>query len=78
MQIGLIGLGRMGGNIVRRLIARGKHDVVVYDKNVKAIQDLGSEGAIGSVPHGHGRQARTATNRLGDVTVWADNRGLHC
>jgi 6-phosphogluconate dehydrogenase len=48
MQIGLIGLGRMGGNIVRRLIARGKHDVVVYDKNAKAIQDLGSDGAMAS------------------------------
>jgi 6-phosphogluconate dehydrogenase len=48
MQIGLIGLGRMGGNIVRRLIARGRHDVVVYDKNAKAIADLGSDGAIAS------------------------------
>src|SRR5262245_43123366 len=48
MQIGLIGLGRMGGNIVRRLIARGRHDVVVYDKNVKAIEGLGPDGAIAS------------------------------
>jgi 6-phosphogluconate dehydrogenase len=48
MQIGLIGLGRMGGNIVRRLIARGKHDVVIYDKNAKAIENLSSGGAIAS------------------------------
>ena len=48
MQIGLIGLGRMGGNIVRRLIARGEHEVVVYDKNASAIRDLGPEGAIAS------------------------------
>ncbi|RAZ91767.1 hypothetical protein DPM33_04545 [Mesorhizobium hawassense] len=36
MQVGLIGLGRMGGNIARRLIARGRHDVVVYGRNGNA------------------------------------------
>lgn len=48
MQIGLIGLGRMGGNIVRRLIARGGHQVVVYDQSRKAVEDLVSAGATGA------------------------------
>ena len=34
MQLGMIGLGRMGGNIVRRLMKRG-HSAVVYDKEVR-------------------------------------------
>ncbi|MBX9710607.1 MAG: decarboxylating 6-phosphogluconate dehydrogenase [Xanthobacteraceae bacterium] len=45
MQIGLVGLGRMGGNIVRRLIEKGKHDVVVYDTNFKTVADLATHGA---------------------------------
>jgi 6-phosphogluconate dehydrogenase len=44
MQIGVIGLGRMGGNIVRRLM-KGGHECVVYDVNAKAAQELGGEGA---------------------------------
>ena len=35
MQIGMIGLGRMGGNIVRRLMQHG-HEAVVYDRDAKA------------------------------------------
>jgi 6-phosphogluconate dehydrogenase len=45
MQIGVIGLGRMGGNIVRRL-ARSGHSCVVYDANRATVQELASEGAI--------------------------------
>ncbi len=50
MQIGVIGLGEMGGNIVRRLMKAG-HDCVVYDSNPKAAQDLAKEGAkaVGSL-----------------------------
>ncbi len=44
MQIGVIGLGRMGGNIVRRLTRAG-HSCVVYDANPATAQALGSEGA---------------------------------
>ncbi len=44
MQIGLIGLGRMGGNIVRRLMRRG-HQFVVYDRNPSAMAALVEEGA---------------------------------
>jgi 6-phosphogluconate dehydrogenase len=44
LQIGVIGLGRMGGNIVRRLIAHG-HDAVIYDRDSHAVAALSGEGA---------------------------------
>jgi 6-phosphogluconate dehydrogenase len=44
-QLGMVGLGRMGANIVRRLM-RGGHECVVYDVNPDAISDLAGEGAI--------------------------------
>ena len=44
MQIGMIGLGRMGANMVRRL-QRGGHSCVAYDPNVQAVRDLAKEGA---------------------------------
>ncbi|MEY3021355.1 MAG: hypothetical protein RIS86_553 [Planctomycetota bacterium] len=47
MQIGMIGLGRMGANMVRRLL-RGGHDVVVFDVNAQAVADLAREGAVGA------------------------------
>jgi 6-phosphogluconate dehydrogenase len=47
MQIGVIGLGRMGGNISRRLIQNG-HDVVVYDHEPKAIAAVTADGAKGA------------------------------
>ena len=47
MQLGMIGLGRMGGNIVRRLMRHG-HTTVVYDKDPKAVAAIGSDGAVGS------------------------------
>ncbi len=46
MQLGMIGLGRMGGNIVRRLMKRG-HSAVVYDKDSRAVATLAAEGAAG-------------------------------
>jgi 6-phosphogluconate dehydrogenase len=45
MQLGMIGLGRMGANMVRRLL-RGRHQCVVYDANPQAAQALSSEGAL--------------------------------
>jgi 6-phosphogluconate dehydrogenase len=45
MQIGVIGLGRMGGNIVRRLL-RGGHQCVVYDRQSEPARLLAAEGAI--------------------------------
>src|SRR5690242_15247065 len=47
MQLGMIGLGRMGGNIVRRLLKHG-HSAVVYDQDPKAVAALATEGALGA------------------------------
>jgi 6-phosphogluconate dehydrogenase len=47
MQVGMIGLGRMGSNMVRRLM-RGHHTCVVYDRTPAAVQALGAEGATGA------------------------------
>jgi 6-phosphogluconate dehydrogenase len=47
MQLGMIGLGRMGGNIARRLMRHG-HSAVVYDKDDKAVAAMAAEGALGS------------------------------
>ena len=47
MQLGMIGLGRMGGNIVRRLMRAG-HSCVVYDKSSDAVRGLAGEGAAPS------------------------------
>ena len=45
MQLGIIGLGRMGGNIARRLMKHG-HEVAVYDRSAETVAELGKEGAI--------------------------------
>ena len=47
MQLGMIGLGRMGGNIVRRLM-RHEHKTVVYDKDAKAVAGL--DAHLGRTP----------------------------
>ncbi|MDQ1393584.1 MAG: 6-phosphogluconate dehydrogenase [Acidimicrobiaceae bacterium] len=47
MQLGMIGLGRMGANLVRRLMRDG-HECVVYDVSEDAVEQLASEGATGS------------------------------
>ena len=47
MQLGMIGLGRMGANMVRRLINKG-HNCVVFDRSPQAVSELVKERAIGS------------------------------
>jgi 6-phosphogluconate dehydrogenase len=47
MEIGFVGLGRMGGNMVTRL-RRGDHDVVAYDRAAEAVRAAESEGARGA------------------------------
>ncbi len=47
MQLGMIGLGRMGGNMVRRLM-RGGHQCVVFDRSADAVRALAGEGATGA------------------------------
>src|SRR5215470_8306382 len=56
MQLAMIGLGRMGANMVRRLI-KGGHECVVFDMSPKAVADLARDKAVGAqsladlVPH---------------------------
>src|SRR5438105_7768239 len=47
MRIGVIGLGRMGGNIARRLMQHG-HEAIVFDRDAKSIAALAAEGARGA------------------------------
>src|SRR5271165_6539492 len=47
MQLGMIGLGRMGANMVRRLIKDG-HQCVVFDRSPDAVKDLVKEKAVGA------------------------------
>ena len=64
MQLGMIGLGRMGANLVRRLMRDG-HECVVYDVNADAVEELAGEGATaaGSLAELR-REARGAARRL--------------
>lgn len=47
MEIGLIGLGRMGANMSLRLMSAG-HKCIVHDNNPKAVQELAKQGASGA------------------------------
>ena len=47
MQLGMIGLGRMGANIARRLM-KGGHEIVAFDRDAKAVEGLAGEGATGA------------------------------
>jgi len=47
MQLGMVGLGRMGANMVRRLIKQG-HECVVFDVSPKAVSEMAGEKAVGS------------------------------
>jgi 6-phosphogluconate dehydrogenase len=47
MQIGMIGLGRMGANMVRRLL-KGGHECVVFDMSPKTVEELAQERAVGA------------------------------
>src|ERR1700749_3864177 len=47
MQLGVIGLGRMGGNIARRLMREG-HACVVYDRDAAGVEALAKDGAQGA------------------------------
>ena len=47
MQLGMVGLGRMGSNMVRRLL-RGGHDCIVYNRSPKPVEELVKEKAVGT------------------------------
>jgi len=51
MKIGMVGLGKMGANMTRRLL-RHHHEVVVYDVNQKAVEGLATVGAVGAASLG--------------------------
>ncbi len=67
MQLGMIGLGRMGANMVRRLMRAGHH-VVVHDRSAAAVETLDKEGATGAgdLTPIH-RRPRPAANDLRDA-----------
>src|SRR4051812_13334647 len=47
MKLGMVGLGRMGANMVTRLLQAG-HQVVAFDRNADRVRELASRGAIGA------------------------------
>src|SRR6516225_11334577 len=47
MQLAMIGLGRMGANMVRRLL-KGDHECIVFDMSPKAVEDVTRDGAVGA------------------------------
>jgi 6-phosphogluconate dehydrogenase len=64
MELGMIGLGRMGGNMVRRLIRDG-HQCVVYDRSQDSVKALAADGAVGA-----GSLADLAKNLKPPRAVW--------
>jgi len=64
MQIGMIGLGRMGANMVRRLLRAG-HSCVVYNRTPQAVAELAAEGAVGA-----GSLADLVAKLAAPRTVW--------
>ena len=73
MQLGMIGLGRMGANIVRRLMANG-HTTVVYDRNTATVKELAGEGAAGASDFKDFVAAMKFVNRVADI---AEAEGHH-
>ena len=65
MELGVVGLGRMGANISRRLMRDG-HRCVVFDRDPAAIELLTADGAVGTRElRGARRRPRAAEDRLG-------------
>ena len=73
MELGMIGLGRMGGNIVRRLMRHG-HSCAVYDTSAAAVQQLGTEGAHTSADLAS-LVKQLSRPRVGDVAGRRHHRG---
>ena len=67
MQLGFVGLGRMGGNMVHRIHRDSDHECVAFDFSEDAVSEAESHGATGRlVARGARLEARRATLRLGD------------
>ena len=74
MQLGMIGLGRMGGNIVRRLIAHG-HEAVVFDRSADAVKAIAADGAAPlDGPRRPRRPAPGAARGVGDAALRRPDR----
>ena len=66
MQIGMVGLGRMGGNMARRLV-RGGHRVIGFATDPAAVEQIAREGATGTDdPRPAGEEADQAAGGVGD------------
>ncbi len=72
MQLGMIGLGRMGANIVRRL-AKGGHDCVVYDHDPDAVKAMAGEDRTTGVASLRELSQRLSAPRVVWVMVPAGN-----
>ena len=64
MQIGMVGLGRMGANMTRRLL-KGGHRVVVFNRSPKPIEELVKENATGAATCGIWRTSWRNRGRSG-------------
>lgn len=64
MKIGMVGLGKMGANMTRRLL-RHEHEVVVFDVNQETVEELAAEGAVGASSLG-----RLVNELEGPRAVW--------
>src|SRR3954449_12102136 len=65
MQIGFVGLGKMGGNMVHRIRRDSDHEVVAYDPNADAVKAAEEHGAIGAAS-----LEELACHLEGPHTVW--------
>jgi 6-phosphogluconate dehydrogenase (decarboxylating) len=78
MQLGMIGLGRMGANMVRRLLQNG-HQCIVYDRSAEAVKELVKEKAVGAASEGDFVQKLSKPRADVDVGtsggVWGLERG---
>ena len=76
MQIGFVGLGKMGGNMVHRIERDSDHEVVAFDPNPDAVAAAEGHGADRrGVARGARVQARAAAHGLADGAVGQDHRG---
>ena len=62
MQIGFVGLGKMGGNMVARIRRDSDHEVVAFDFDAQAVARAAKTGATGAGSRGRGQGARSAAD----------------